>query len=83
MHRSFAAIGNGSASCGGWSADQSIAQRQWILGLLSGIAAASGPPDYLNPLKGVDAAGGNCSSPIQVAFCGIIRLCIDRTGKSA
>jgi hypothetical protein len=51
-------IGAGVSSCGKWTADQSqetpIADDQWILGFLSGVAFMGSGPET-NPLNGLDA----------------------------
>lgn|SRR5487761_2031756 len=53
--------GNGGVSCGTWSADHSSkstseADKEWVLGFLSGVASATGQ-DVLNPSTSVDPGG--------------------------
>ena len=58
--KAFLAIGNGTGSCGAWTADRrrpmglvAQAEEQWILGFLSGVGYES--QDTIDPLNNVDA----------------------------
>jgi hypothetical protein len=55
----FTYAGNGTQSCGAWTADRrqpyGTSAQQWVLGYLAGAAEWSS--DHIDPLSGTDAAG--------------------------